>query len=104
MYKSKYKKVGVVFMFLSDELPTLGTLDFTIRIGSTPNISYFDLYLNTAYAARYFISLIHRSLFQAIKFRKPEISGYKQANSLKHPMSRFKQKLHTPRKKDEGLL
>ena len=46
IYKSKYKKVGVLpiqyvflsvsrFMFLSDEGPTLETLDFTIRIGST---------------------------------------------------------------------
>ena len=40
-------------MFLSDEGPTLETLDFTIRIGSTPTFLYFDLYLNTAYATRY---------------------------------------------------
>ena len=56
MYKSKYKEVGVLhymdFMFLSDELPTLETLDFTIRIGSTPTFLYFDLYLNTAYTQR----------------------------------------------------
>ena len=31
--------------FLSDEGPTLETLDFAIRIGSTPTFSYFDLYL-----------------------------------------------------------
>ena len=31
----------------------LETLDYTIRIGSTPTILYFDLYLNTAYAAHY---------------------------------------------------
>ena len=30
---------------------TLETLDFTIRIGITPTFLYFDLYLNTAYAA-----------------------------------------------------
>ena len=30
--------------FLSDEGPTLETLEFTIRIGSTPTFSYFDLY------------------------------------------------------------
>ena len=30
-------------MFLSDEEPTLETLDFTIRIGSTPTFFYFDL-------------------------------------------------------------
>ena len=29
----------------------LKTLDYTIRIGSTPTFLYFDLYLNTAYAA-----------------------------------------------------
>ena len=39
---------------LRDEGPTLETLDFTIRIGSTaPTFLYFDLYLNTAYAAHY---------------------------------------------------
>ena len=40
-------------LFLSDERPTLETLDFTIRIGSTPTFFYFDLYLYSAYAARY---------------------------------------------------
>ena len=61
-YKSKYKKVGVLpirivksvssvgpsserNVILSDEGPTLETLDFTIRIGSTPTFLYFDLYL-----------------------------------------------------------
>ena len=34
-------------MFLSDERPTLETLDFTFYIGSTPTFLYFDLYLNT---------------------------------------------------------
>ena len=32
-------------------------LDFTIRIGNTPTFLYFDLYLNTAYAANYVYSL-----------------------------------------------
>ena len=67
MYKSKYKKVGVLpirklflflflrklFLFLrkqfrqreTDEGPMLETLDYTIRIGSTPTFLYFDLYL-----------------------------------------------------------
>ena len=40
-------------LFLSDEGPTLETLDYTIRIGSTPSILYFDLYLYSAYAAHY---------------------------------------------------
>ena len=29
------------------------SLDFTIRIGSTPTFLYFDLYLYSAYAAHY---------------------------------------------------
>ena len=32
-------------MFLSDEGPMLETLNYTIRIGSTPTFLYFDLYL-----------------------------------------------------------
>ena len=40
-------------MFLTDERPTLETLDLIIHIRSTPTFSYFDLYLNTAYAAHY---------------------------------------------------
>ena len=31
----------------------LETLDYTIRIGSTPTFLYFDLYLYSAYAAYY---------------------------------------------------
>ena len=31
----------------------LETLDYTIRIGSTPTFLYFDLYLYSAYAADY---------------------------------------------------
>ena len=41
------------FLFLSDERPMLETLDYTIRIGSTPTILYFDLYLYSTYAAHY---------------------------------------------------
>ena len=37
-------------MFLSDEGPTLETLDY---IGSTPTFLYFDLYLYSAYATHY---------------------------------------------------
>ena len=32
----------------------LETLDYTIRIGSTPTILYFDLHLYSAYAAHYY--------------------------------------------------
>ena len=42
-------------MFLSDEGPTLKTLDFTFCIGSTPTFLYFDLYFNTAYATHYIL-------------------------------------------------
>ena len=38
---------------LSDEGPMLETLDYTIRIDSTPTFLYFDLYLFSAYAAHY---------------------------------------------------
>ena len=34
-------------LFLSDEGPMLETLDYTIRIGSTPTFLYFDLYIST---------------------------------------------------------
>ena len=37
-------------LFLSDEGPMLETLDYTIRIDSTPTFLYFDLYLYSAYA------------------------------------------------------
>ena len=33
--------------------PMLETLDYTIRIGSTPTFLYFDLYLYSAYAAHH---------------------------------------------------
>ena len=39
--------------FLSDEGPMLETLDYAIRIGSTPTILYFDFYLYSACAAHY---------------------------------------------------
>ena len=40
----------------SNEGPTLETLDFAFYIGSTPTFLYFNLYLNTAYAAHYVYS------------------------------------------------
>ena len=40
-------------MIFSGEGPTFKTLDFTFHIGSTPTFLYFDLYLNTAFAAHY---------------------------------------------------
>ena len=44
------------YMYLSVTIyegPTLETLDFTIRIGSTPTFLHFNLYLYSAYAAHY---------------------------------------------------
>ena len=38
--------------------PMLETLDHTIRIGSTPTVLYFDLYLHSAYAAHYVYLLV----------------------------------------------
>ena len=44
---------GYMVLFLSDEWPMLETLEYTIRIGSTPTFLYFDFYLYSAYAAHY---------------------------------------------------
>ena len=41
----KFTRFFIYFLFLSDKEPMLETLDYTIRIGSTPTILYFDLYL-----------------------------------------------------------
>ena len=49
----KFTRFSIYFLFLSDEGPMLETLDYTIRIGSTPIILYFDFYLYSAYAAHY---------------------------------------------------
>ena len=50
LYSSYFNKTA---WFLSDEGPMLETLDYTIRIGSTLTILYFDLYLYSAHAAHY---------------------------------------------------
>ena len=39
-------------LFLSDEGPMLETLDYTIRIGSTPTFLYFDLFWKTTFKVR----------------------------------------------------
>ena len=61
LVREKQKKVFLwrkVSLFLSDEGPMVETLDYTIRIGSTPTFSYFDLYLYSAYAAHYVYSTV----------------------------------------------
>ena len=45
----KFTRLLIYFLFLSDEGPMLETLDYTIRIGSIPNILYFDFYLSEWY-------------------------------------------------------
>ena len=49
----KFTRFSIYFLFLSDEGPMLETIDYTIRIGSTPTFLYFDLYLYSAYAAHF---------------------------------------------------
>ena len=49
----KFTRCFIYFLFLSDEGPMLETLDYTIRIGSTPTILYFDLYLYSADTGHY---------------------------------------------------
>ena len=44
---------GTMLQTLGTRLTMLETLDYTIRIGSTPTFLYFDLYLYSAYAAHY---------------------------------------------------
>ena len=40
----KFTQFFIHFLFLSDEGPMFETLDYTIRIGSTPTFLYFDLF------------------------------------------------------------
>ena len=49
-----------------DEGPMLETLDYTIRIGSTPTFLYFDLYLYSAYAAHCIYLLLVPFLYMEI--------------------------------------
>ena len=43
-YSVSHSVQFIYFLFLYDEGPMLETLDYTIRIGSTPTFLYFDLY------------------------------------------------------------
>ena len=54
----KFTRFFIYFLFLSDEGSMLETLDYTIRVGSTPTFLYFDLYLYSAYTVHHaFISI-----------------------------------------------
>ena len=57
--QKKKKALAISLLFLSDEGPMLETLDFTIRIGSTPTFLYFDLWLYSSYAVHYVYMNIH---------------------------------------------
>ena len=52
----------------------LETLDYTIRIGSTPTLLYFDLYLYSAYAAHYVYLTIRKLVDRSRK--QPEGSSF----------------------------
>ena len=65
----------IYFLFLSDEGPMLETIEYTIRIGSTPIFLYFDLYLYTAntehyvYIYIYIYTLVHFGVIEhSVKF------------------------------------
>ena len=60
--KSNVSSVG---LFFSDEGPTLETLDYTIRIGSTPTFLYFNLYTYIVKIIKSFFSF-SRTLEQAL--------------------------------------
>ena len=48
-----------IFCFSLTKWAMLETLDYTIRIGSTPTFLYFDLYLYSAYAAHKMFIKLH---------------------------------------------
>ena len=62
-----------LFGFLSDEGPMLETLDYTIRIGSTPTFLYFDLYLYSAYAAHFVNFTFLKDCYGDRKLRLPNV-------------------------------
>ena len=49
----KFTRFFIYILLLCDEGPMLEMLDYTIRIGSTPTLLYFDLYIYSVYAAHY---------------------------------------------------
>ena len=68
----KFTPFFIYFLFLSDEGPMLETLDYTIRIGSTPTFLYFDLYLCSAYTqyTTFIYILSHLSCYSSHHFVK----------------------------------
>ena len=65
-----------------DEGPMLETLDYTIRIGSTPTFLYFDLYLYSAYAAHFVYNRPCKVYFFSTKRSKNSALLYMQKYNL----------------------
>ena len=66
-----------------DEGPMLETLDYTIRIGSTPTFLYFDLYLYrlpTQHTA--FISYLSHSVYMEIIWQERFSSRPQQSGTI----------------------
>ena len=66
--------------FLSDEGPLLETLDYTIRIGSTPTFLYFDLHLYSTYAAHF----VYFTFVKTADYLRVCGHGYSQSNNGDH--------------------
>ena len=79
----------IYFQFLYDEGPMLETLDYAIRIGSTPTFLYFDLYLHSACAARYvyiyrlYINFLYFDLYQKFMTELIHIKAYRDSARIK---------------------
>ena len=57
----------------------LETLDYAIRIGSTPTFLYFDLYLYSAYAAHYVYFTFWEILFLLKKNAQKDALSFKDS-------------------------
>ena len=70
-------------------ISSVETLDYTIRIGSTPTFLYFDLYLYSAYLYVYFCRLIkspdHRSSILEAPAHASRETLAAQATDKRHP-------------------
>ena len=58
------------------------TLDYTIRIGSTPTILYFDFYLYSAYAAHVYFYISYCSSVSRAWSGDIEVAG---SMHIRHP-------------------
>ena len=100
----KFTRFFIYFLFLSDEGPMLETLDYTIRISSTPTILYFDLYLYSAYAVHYvYINYIYIKCISCIPIgyatRYLFVNRYPVTTSIPRQL-----RLHFPQKNKQCLF